>query len=94
MPIPGYQGAPGFHAAGSDPYIVDRELGAFFNQRQINNPVFAGNVMIDVNDFNLQFAYEFLKLSFIEPLTASFYKAIAKFAQNDGWEKDFLAVDG
>lgn len=33
MPVSGYQGAAGFHAASSNPNIVDWDLGAFFDQR-------------------------------------------------------------
>jgi hypothetical protein len=77
MSIFSYQRAPGFHTAGRDPNIVDRHLGTLFNQRQINNSIFAGNIMIDVNYFYLQFFDDFLKLPFIEPLAASFHEAVA-----------------
>ena len=83
MPISCYQRASGFHAAGSNPNIIDRDLGTLFNQRQINNPIFAGNVMVDINDFNLQFSDKFLEFIFIEPLTAAFHKAVAQFTKND-----------
>lgn len=76
MAVSGDQRTAGFHAAGSDPDVIDWDFGASFNQRQINNPVFAGNVMIDTNDLNLRLADEFLKFSFVETLTAAFHNTV------------------
>lgn len=91
MAVSGEECATDIHTAGGYPYIVYRNFSSFFAEMEINERIFSGHILVDIDNAYLQFRDNFLKFFFVVLLSRPFHKTVRQFSDDDGWQIEFVA---
>ena len=72
------------HTAGGYPYIIYGNTRTFFCEIRKDNGIFASNVFVNLDYWNIKGGYKVTKLLFVVPEATSFHETVKELSYYDG----------
>jgi hypothetical protein len=83
MFVPREKRAAYFHTTGCNPHIINGNFSSFFYEMEIDEGIFSGNILVDVENLNLKLVDNVLEFLLIVFLLATFHKSKSEFSDDN-----------